>query len=289
MASSPLFYNKVGFPLFNPLTTSEVTLGRTTTLMLPDFFEDVTLLVTHYNRSCSVKRLLEAIKSQQIRFGAIIISDDGSQSHHLKQLQDLAPIYGFQLVESARNHGLGHNLNKGQANVKTALTLYVQEDFLPTVKFAKALRDSVEFMRTDSQLDLVRFFSNFQYPYTKPYKHDFSQLYIPPLALNYQKIYLYSDNPHLRRSNFLDKFGSYREDLTGDRTEYRMCISFIQRRGKALLHNDFQDIFKHVNTAEEPSTMTRVAWRQHSSPLLSLARDIYRQLRYNYDIAFSKS
>lgn len=256
--------------------------------MLPDLFNDVTLLITHYNRSYSVKRLLETLQSQNIRFAAIIVSDDGSQSQHLQRLRSLAPIYGFQLVTSERNHGLGHNLNKGQAYVKTALTMYVQEDFLPTAKFRKALRDSIEFMRTDDQLDLVRFFSNFQYPYTKLYKHDFSYIYIPPFALNYQKIYLYSDNPHLRRSNFLDKFGRYREDLTGDRTEYRMCISFIQKRGKVLLHNDFHGIFKHINTEEEPSTMTRVAWRQHTSPLLSLARDIYRQLKYNYDITFNK-
>ncbi|MGI4734121.1 MAG: glycosyltransferase family 2 protein [Janthinobacterium lividum] len=256
--------------------------------MLPALFNDVTLLITHYNRSCSVKRLLETLQNQNIRFAATIIADDGSQRQHVQRLQSLAPVYGFQLVTSEQNYGLGHNLNKGQAHVQTALTLYVQEDFLPTAKFSKALLDSVEFMRTDEQIDLVRFFSNFQYPYTKPYKHDFSYLYIPPFALDYQKIYLYSDNPHLRRSNFLDKFGRYREDLPGDRTEYRMCISFIQKHGKALLHNDFHGIFKHINTTEEPSTMTRVAWRQHSSPLLSLARDIYRQLKYNYDITFSK-
>jgi glycosyltransferase involved in cell wall biosynthesis len=256
--------------------------------MLPDLFDDVTLLITHYNRSSSVKRLLETLQNQQIRFAAIVVSDDGSQRQHLQQLQSLALIHEFQLVTSERNYGLGHNLNKGQAHVKTALTLYVQEDFLPTAKFRKALLDSVDFMRTDTQLDLVRFFSNFQYPYTKPYKQDFSYIYIPPFALDYQKIYLYSDNPHLRRSNFLDKFGRYREDLTGDRTEYRMCISFIQKNGKTLLHNDFHGIFEHINTEEEPSTMIRVAWRQHSSPFLSLARDVYRQLRYNYDILFSK-
>jgi hypothetical protein len=255
--------------------------------MPPALFDDVTLLITHYNRSGSVQRLLETLLAQQLRFAAIVVADDGSLPAHRQRLERLVPVYGLQLVASARNYGLGHNLNQGQAHVQTALTLYVQEDFLPTPKFGPALQQAVALMRRDAQWDLVRFFANFQYPYTTPYQGEFAAITIPPFALDYHKIYAYSDNPHLRRTTFPAKFGPYREDLPGDRTEYRMCISFIQKHGQALLHNDFQGLFAHVNTAEEPSTMQRVAWKQQPSPLLTLAKTLYRQVKYNYDLLFS--
>ncbi|MGI4736141.1 MAG: glycosyltransferase family 2 protein [Janthinobacterium lividum] len=163
--------------------------------MPPALFDDVTLLITHYNRSGSVQRLLETLLAQQLRFAAIVVADDGSLPAHRQRLEHLAPVYGLQLVASARNYGLGHNLNQGQAHVQTALTLYVQEDFLPTPKFGPALQQAVALMRRDAQWDLVRFFANFRYPYTTPYQGEFAAITIPPFALDYHKIYAYSDNP----------------------------------------------------------------------------------------------
>ena len=91
--------------------------------MQPIFFKDITLLVTHYNRSRSLERLLAAFKERNILFGDIVVSDDCSKPLHQTYLQKLQTQYPFRLVTGPVNKGLGHNLNKGQEAVKTPLTL----------------------------------------------------------------------------------------------------------------------------------------------------------------------
>jgi glycosyltransferase involved in cell wall biosynthesis len=249
-------------------------------LILPD----VSLLITHYNRSRSLERLLKAFEDEGMQFESIVVSDDGSNHHHKERLSTLSRQYNFQLITSEGNKGLGHSLNKGQNAITTSLTLYVQEDFVPTKKFKDAYRAAVSLLNEDKDLDIIRFFSNFKYPYLKPYKSGFSKMYIPTLGINYKKIYLYSDGPHLRRSKFIKKFGLYRENVHGDRMEYWMCISFIKNDGKGLFYDDFRSLFLHINTDEEPSKMQRPAWNAKPNFFYAAAQFIYRQLRYNFDV-----
>jgi glycosyltransferase involved in cell wall biosynthesis len=251
-------------------------------------YPEVTLLVTHYNRSKSLSRLLEVFDELGMRFGDVIVSDDCSNEEHLNNLYSLQQKTGFRLITSPENKGLGNNLNKGQEAVQTELTLYVQEDFEPDYRLRTALTDAVGFMNSDKDLDLVRFFAYRKYPYTIPYKNGFSEIYVPMTGTNYQKVYAYSDHPHLRRSSFPCKFGRYVEGIKGDRTEYRMCISFIQKNGRALLYDDIHALFTHGNTATETSTMKRAKISQARHPLLNAVRDSYRQVRYNYDMQFQK-
>ena len=251
-------------------------------------YSDVTLLTTVYNRSNSLQRLLHAFTSLGICFEKMIVSDDGSDQVQLEKIKKLQKEHGFCLITVSSNKGLGNNLNKGQDKVTTPYTLYVQEDFVPTEEFVTAFEDSLAFFKEDKELDIVRFFSNYQYPYTQPYKKGFSKITIPPIALDYRKIYAYSDTPHLRKSDFLQKFGRYAEGIKGDRTEYRMCISFLQKDGKALIYDKFKSLFLHENLSDEPSTMFRSKLTSKDHYLLSFLRSMYRQVRYNFDIFFSR-
>src|SRR5215203_1416086 len=92
-------------------------------------FENITLLITHYNRSASLERLLKAFKNLNCNFEEIIISDDASKTEHLQVLKQLQGEYNYRLITSPVNRGLANNLNKGQDAAKTKYTLYVQEDF----------------------------------------------------------------------------------------------------------------------------------------------------------------
>lgn len=47
-------------------------------------FPEVTLVITHYNRSTSLERLLQSIKDLKCSFNEIIVSDDGSKLEHLE-------------------------------------------------------------------------------------------------------------------------------------------------------------------------------------------------------------
>ncbi len=249
-------------------------------------FPSVTLLITHYNRTVSLERLLRKFENNAITFGEIVVSDDGSSPENQEALRSLSGIFRFRLLLSTTNKGLGHNLNRGQDAVRTPYTLYVQEDFLPEEKFTEILNESVALLDRDKDLDLVRYFANFEFPYFRPFNAHFNQLFAPTFGRDYHKIYVYSDNPHLRRSSFLQKFGRYRENIPGDRTEYYMCISFIRRKGKAILYQQIHGLFTHVNFPAEPSTMSRKGWRYRGGPLLDLAKRIYRQIRYNVDLHF---
>jgi len=247
-------------------------------------FPGITLLITHYNRSSSLKRLLEVFTELDITFGGIVVSDDSSNKVHLNELNRLKKDYDFTLVTAEQNRGLGNNINKGQRAVTTPYTLYVQEDFEPQENFIQILKESQDLMEQDGELDLIRYFAHFRYPYLKPYKGDYEQVSIPLMATDYNKIYAYSDTPHLRRSSFCRKFGWYAEDINSDRMEYRMCISFVKKKGKCIIHNDFHSIFKHVNTEDEPSTLIRPAYQHSTGVFISTARYIYRQIRYNLDL-----
>ena len=90
-------------------------------------------------------------------------------------------------------------------------TLYVQEDFEPAADFALRFTDAVNIMQEKPGLDMIRFYAYFKYPYLKPYRNGFSEMQFKWWLPGYKKFYYYSDHPHLRKSNFFEKFGRYPE------------------------------------------------------------------------------
>ncbi|TGD81166.1 glycosyltransferase [Hymenobacter wooponensis] len=247
-------------------------------------FPEVTLLITHYNRSKSIERLLRNFADLGVTFGDIVVSDDGSKPVHQNALQELQKQFQFRLITTPVNKGLGNNLNKGQDAVTTPYTLYVQEDFVPSKQFTPHFQDAYAIMQKAEDIDIVRFYAYYAYPYLKPYGQGFSEMLYKPWYLNTTKIYHYSDHPHLRRSSFMEKFGRYKEGIKSDRTEYLMCLSFIQNYGKGLFYDNFNDLFTQENSAEEPSTVTRSNWRNSDNFLIAMIRMAFRQVKYNYDL-----
>jgi len=248
------------------------------------FFDDVTLLVTHYNRSKSLERLLQSFKNLNCLFEDIVVSDDGSKPEHLNYITELQNSYAFRLILTPVNKGLGNNINKGQDAVKTKYTLYVQEDFEPAADFALHFIDAVNIMQEKPGLDMIRFYAYFKYPYLKPYRNGFSEMQFKWWLPGYKKFYYYSDHPHLRKSNFFEKFGRYPEGVKGDVTEYRMMMSFIKEKGKAMFYEDYKGLFFQKNSSDEPSTMKRNFWRENNNIFVHLLRETYRHFKFNYDL-----
>ncbi len=254
-------------------------------------FTDTTLLITHYNRSGSLERLLATFEDLNCQFHEIVVSDDGSRPEHLNYVISLKEKFTFNLVTTPVNRGLGDNINKGQEAVKSPYTLYVQEDFQPSAIFPAHFEDALEFMRADSSLDIVRFYAYFVYPNLKPFKKGFSEMVFSFWDMNHIKFYAYSDHPHLRRSSFLQKFGKYPVGINVDLTEYAMAISFLQKKGKGLFFNEFTKLFYQINSSAEPSTMERPNWRLSKNPFIQLARWGYLRYRWvknSLDLVFRK-
>ena len=262
--------------------------------MVQEHFDNVTLLVTHYNRSLSLERLLKGFRILEVTFGDVVVSDDGSAIKHIEQLRLLQSEYNFRLLTSNKNAGLGNNINKGQDAVQTPYTLYVQEDFEPKPAFTEHFKHALDFMKSDPSIDLSRFYAYFKYPYTKPYGKGFSEMKfsISPLENNHLKFYVYSDHPHLRRSTFFEKFGRYPEGIKGDLTEFSMAVSFIKNKGRGIFFDDFNGMFWQKNSPDEPSTMNRARWRESKNPLTLTMRALYLQyklLKNTMQVLFTKS
>lgn len=245
-------------------------------------FDNVTLLITHYNRSASLERLLRAFRDLGCLFGDIVVSDDGSKAEHVEKIKTFQSDYAFRLVTTRVNKGLGNNINKGQDAATTPYTLYVQEDFVPKAIFPTHFRDALDIMDQEKEIDLVRFYAYFPYPYRKPYKKGYSEIFFhkAPWYGNHLKFYFYSDHPHLRRSNFFEKFGRYTEGQSGDQTEYRMSLSFIHHKARGLVFDAFTTLFDQVNSSDEPSTMNRSDWKQGRSIPVRLARYLYLKVKF---------
>lgn len=253
-------------------------------------FGKITLLVTHYNRSKSLERLLSTFAATNCTFSEIVVSDDGSKPEHVEYIKSLHDRYDFKLVTAPKNSGLGHNINKGQDAVKSEYTLYVQEDFIPLPGFEKPLMDGLQIMEEDKSTDTVRFYSYLNYTNLKPFKNGFSEMVFDPWSLNLNKFPLYSDHPHLRRSNFFNKFGRYAEGKNPEKTEFDMMISYLQHKGKGYLYDDYKSVFDQINSSDEPSTMNhqRKSWRKGDGVVLDIVRKLYRQVLFNYSLFFKK-
>jgi glycosyltransferase involved in cell wall biosynthesis len=240
-------------------------------------FDRVTLLITHYNRSRSLEHLLKRCAEEELAFEEVVISDDGSKPEHLAYVKQLQETYEFRLITTPVNKGLGNNINKGQDAVKTPYTLYVQEDFEPTANFAPNFGNALKLMN-EEDWDLIRFYTFpwAPFPYLKDYKYNYAQMLFKPTLwhLNHLKFRLYSDHPHLRRSNFLQRFGRYQEGQRGDPTEYNMCMQFIIKGGKALIFKG-PDLFLHEHGAIEPNTMVRSKWKLSNYVFIKMLRSVY--------------
>lgn len=244
------------------------------------YFPGVTLLVTHFNRSGSLERLLSTFRELNCHFDDIVVSDDSSRPEHQEKLAALQSIYKFRLIPGKPTHGFAVNINKGQDAVTTPYTLYVQEDFVPLKGCAEHLSDGLQIMKEHADIDYVRFWSFYRYPCLKPFGKGFSETVYNPWNLSHLKFFMYSDNPHFRRSNFLQKFGRYQEDIDGNISEYRMSISFMQKKGKGLFYNDYEALFEHRNSPDEPSSFARASWRQSQAPVFRFLRWIYQRYKW---------
>lgn len=244
------------------------------------YFPGVTLLVTHYNRWKSLHRLLTKLNELKCRFDDIVVSDDASRPEVLEQLKTLQSTFAFRLVTAPANKGFAHNINKGQDAVETAHTLYIQEDFVPSDLFPRRMMDALQIMNERTDIDYIRFWSQYRFPTLKKYDKGFSETVFNPLIMNHRSFYMYSDNPHIRRSNFLQKFGRYEEDIDGNISEHNMAIRFIQRKGKGLFYEEYTSLFDHKNDGDEPSCFARAKWQSSQTPFWNTLRSVY--LKYKW-------
>lgn len=250
------------------------------------YFENVSLLITHFNRSRSLERLLSELRNQRISFGETIVSDGGSRPEHLNAIYKLQSTFNLTLLTTPENKGLGNSINVGQDAARTPYILYIQEDFVPKAALSPVLNEALSIMEREKEWDIVRFYAFpwARFPYRKSYRNGFSELQfrIAPWFSDHTKFFCYSDHPHLKRSSFSEKFGRYYETLNGDVTEMKMCRAFIRNKGRALFYENDASLFEHHNLMGEPGMHRKVQVRRQQLrqvPVLRWAYSKFRLLR----------
>lgn len=245
------------------------------------FFKDVTLLITHYNRSKSLERLLASLARLNCRFEEIVVSDDASRPEEMAQVKRIQGIYNFRLVTTPKNGGYGNCINKGEDAIDTPYTIYLQEDFVPFAVFPEHFKDALQIMNEDKSIDYIRFWAiEDMHINLKPYGKGFSLMEYKFWNMSHLKFYQFSDTPNIRRSNFIEKFGRYREGIFGDKTDYYKAISFIHNKGKGLFYDKYDTLFTHDDEEEGSRIRSGNNWRQKQNIFVRILRFFF--LRYKW-------
>ncbi len=245
------------------------------------YFKGVTLLITHYNRSRSLERLLSSLQRLNCSFEDTVVSDDASRPEEMEQVKKLQATYNFRLVTTPQNKGYGNCINKGQDVITTPYTIYLQEDFVPFDIFPKHFKDALQMMNEDKSIDYARFWAiEDMHIDMKPYGKGFSEMVYKFWNMHHLKFYQFSDTPNIRRNTFAQKFGRYREGVHGDITDYYMAISFLHNKGKGLFFDNYESLFTHDDVEEGSRIRPLINWRQRRNPLTLFLRFFF--LRYKW-------
>ncbi len=258
------------------------------------FFKDVTLFVTHYNRSRSLRRLLSSLAGLGCTFEDTVVSDDASRPEEMAEVLKMQKEFGFRLITTPVNKGYGNCINKGMREINTPYTLYLQEDFVPFDIFPKHFADALQIMNSDASVDYIRFWAIEDMKFNlKPYGKGFSEMVYSFWNMYHTKFYQFSDTPNIRRKGFTEKFGTYREGIHGDMTDYYMAISFLHNKGKGLFFDKYDSLFEHADEHEGSRIRSgKVSWKQRQNVLVKMLRFFflrYKWLKGTWLVLFSRT
>lgn len=173
----------------------------------------VSIVFVTYNRAHTLVATYETLLAQvdyPRECLELIVSDDASDPFHREIIDQL----DFDVRSYAKvNQGLGANSNRGIRAAKGKYVLFMQDDWI-TVGHGSFLREMVTVLENNPRLGIIMLRD------ARPERHAhlaepfgygvglFEQE--PSMELGYRR---YSDNPHLKRRDFHDKAGWYREGV----------------------------------------------------------------------------
>lgn len=178
---------------------------------------DVSVIFITYNRSDLLDIAFQAVR-ERMDFGGLhvefIVSDDASNAAHLSQIRALL---FHKHVLSTENRGLGNNCNKGIAAAAGRYILQIQDD-CEFVGAKTLISTALEILRADRDVGIV------QLTYQTPgVPHEVRCLVDGTRYLVFYNDATpgerdcgarpYSDQPHLKRRQFCEDIGPYKEGV----------------------------------------------------------------------------
>ena len=259
---------------------------------------DVSILFITYNRSDLLEIAFQSVR-EGMDFGNLrvefVVSDDASDPAHLSRVRSL-PF--DKHVLSAANEGLGANCNKGIAAAQGRYILQIQDDF-EFVGARDLIFTALQVLQTDCDVGIIQLTNE-----TPGVPHEvrclpdgtrylvFENDGIPRLRDTGARPY--SDRPHLKRRQFCEDVGSYREGLRLDVMEltYQQQVACQKQWRVATLAQS--SAFSNLGTGRSFNPCVVRAKRlerienypvlgmvfRSSRPFLKTVRDLFRSLKF---------
>ena len=218
----------------------------------------VSVVFITYNRPDFLVDSIKAIRNNcKYPNLELIVSDDGTKPSIEKYLDNLAID---KLAKSETNQGLGANSNKGIRAATGKYILHHQDDF-ECVSSEPFIEKSIQIMKNHSDIGLVRLHHSTMFPnkidYELPDGTPYSILGFDQPKDMKNNIYIYSDHPHLKKSDFHDKSGYFTEGLEVGETEDEFCKRFNLNRNYKVATLWRTDIFKNKGLFKSTRKLTK--------------------------------
>lgn len=219
--------------------------------------EKVDVILTTWARYSSrvkyLKDTLQSLKDNLIATGCELVftvGAEGREAPYQNQVKQVCTEYNANLVINDDLPNLGRNLNNLHQNTQNPWVLYIQDDF--QLDLPLDIGPDVQIMKKNSSIDMVR------YTWRKIEPHEYKTSTYDPslLLLNPSSRHLYSDNPHLRRRDWLERTGPY-STLDNSACENQMNDTARKRKMHVLLKD--KQPFRHSGL----ETVMWEKWAKH--------------------------
>jgi glycosyltransferase involved in cell wall biosynthesis len=221
-------------------------------------FPLVTILITTYKRPLELEQTIDALH-QFIVYPAdkltYLIVDDCSElenyPHFIRQIPRFSDLH-IEIISTSRNSGIGASMNLGFENVRSPYVFYTQDDLMPTQPLD--LRKSVALMEVQPNIGIIRYraLGSDQLYIYRQHEMDLSEWLPIQLAgdtalpgkcvylildKDSHSLYVYSDNPHLRRMTWFEQYGYHPVGLKlgAQEESYAHHVKDVMRRNPDAL------------------------------------------------------
>lgn len=210
----------------------------------------ITVLVIGYKRPDLLKQTVESLlqKTSYPRHRLeLVLSDDGSPPDLQAQMRELPfDVFCF----SSRNAGLGRNCNKGLLASSGDYILQLQDDWV-CVGPGDFIEQALDVFNRRPNVGIVRF-----RPASKRLKGIAVKISgkrkvtvfanVPQEQNSLVSLYPYTDNPHIKRREFHEIVGYYKERVKMPLMELDFCRTVAAQQRFCVAHIEGHDVFEHI-------------------------------------------
>ena len=178
----------------------------------------------------------------------LILCDDGSPEFMQEEIRNI-PFDKF--LFSKENNGLGANSNKGIQNACGEYILQIQDDWILNGN-PNYLYFGIKIFEEYNDIALIRYRLGREFNYSEIRTCTMPYIKVKILSRdNREELFLYSDNPHLKKASFHHLLGPYLEGKKMELTEIDMCKKFLNKREwNSAVIDSCENIFSHIGAQE---------------------------------------